>query len=452
MAQNASAIMRYTVTVADNFSDLSVQACFSGSPNDPSLSKLHASREARSAISNISWNKQTLRSVRSLKSSQFRRIKNKGCLRYQVELNDTSDRWGYNTSNYTLTKPEHWLLSPPEGSHAMIRFEHPPGIGVSHPWPAAQTSDTTDNWFRLASTSPSWSANVAFGLFKVQRIPIANTYLRLAVLPSRPAVNPDVTRQWVTESARAVLSSHGDLPQPEPQILIVPVGRQSKPIVFGRVLRGGGIGLQFFVDQHRTLNEYRDDWIPTHEFSHLLLPYISREDAWLSEGLASYYQNVMRSRDQRLNESDAWTKLLEGFERGRKGTSPNRTLAEEASGMHQNRAYHRVYWSGAAMMLIADARLREQTNGQQSLDTALAGLSECCMQLGKVWYGHDIMSRLDKITDTKVFTNTYRRYTRSNKFPNVIPTLNRLGVHERRNGVRLDDDAKFAHLRQQIMR
>lgn len=52
---------------------------------------------------------------------------------------------------------------------------------------------------------------------------------------------------------------------------------------------------------HRaTTSELSRDWTATHELSHMLLPYVASRDRWLSESLASYYQNVLRARDGRL--------------------------------------------------------------------------------------------------------------------------------------------------------
>jgi hypothetical protein len=103
-------------------------------------------------------------------------------------------------------------------------------------------------------------------------------------------------RPWLEASALAVMRVHGTLPQSDPQVLIMPADSQNEAIPFARVMRGGGIGLQFFVDPNRSAQAFAQDWKPTHEFSHLLFPYISRSDAWLSEGLASYYQNILRAR------------------------------------------------------------------------------------------------------------------------------------------------------------
>jgi hypothetical protein len=231
----------------------------------------------------------------------------------------------------------------------------------------------------------------------------------------------------------------------------MPVGRKNEAISFARVMRGGGVGLQFFVDPARPGSEFAEGWKPTHEFSHLLFPYISRDDAWLSEGLASYYQNMLRARDGRLSETEAWEKLLAGFERGRRDRKRNVTLAEEASGMHRNRSYMRVYWSGAAMLLLADKQLRETSHGQHRLDTALAALADCCMDdPGRVWRGRDIMQKLDELSASNVFMNIYRQYAHSDRFPHVEPDLRSLGVIERGGRVKLNKNAAQAELRRSM--
>ena len=70
------------------------------------------------------------------------------------------------------------------------------------------------------------------------------------------------------------------------------------------------------VDTSHDLDAFLDSWTASHELSHLLLPYISRREAWLGEGFASYYQNVLRARAGMLSQREAWQKLHAGFERG----------------------------------------------------------------------------------------------------------------------------------------
>lgn len=446
-----AATVKYTVSISNNLKSVSVNACFDGSRGDPHPRDLYINRQARSVITDLQWNDQRLPALTNWRPVRVDRAERTGCLSYQAQLVDKGERWGYTSSEYTLTDPKNWLLGPPKDSDAIIRFNLPKDIDVSLPWPGAGITDDSE-WYQLGLSNADRGSNVAFGHFKVQRIPIADTFLRLTILPGKPTPDTRITREWVVESAQAVLNAHGDLPQNEPQVLIMPIGRQDQAIPFAQVLRGGGVGLQFFVDPRRPLSDYSEDWKPAHEFSHLLLPYIDRKDAWLSEGLASYYQNVMRARDGRLSEQQAWDKLLAGFERGRRDVTSNRTLAEETSSMSQNRSYKRIYWSGAAMLFLADVELRKRTNGRHNLDTALAGVAECCMQVGKIWRAREMMQLMDEITGSNVFMQVYRQYTRSRVFPGVEPTLTDLGINERWGRVRLNNEAKFAFLRQQIMR
>ena len=180
---------------------------------------------------------------------------------------------------------------------------------------------------------------------------------------------------------------YGYFPQTHPQVLVIPIGHRDEAVVSASVLRGGGVATIFYIDENRPLTEYMDAWNPTHEFSHMLIPYVSSRDRWLSEGLASYYQNVLRARDGRLSETQAWQNLHDGFERGRKGTNGG-SLAQATRGGRSSTM--RVYWSGAALLLMADMQLRDTTNGRQSLDSAIQSLAACCMANGKTWRAREM--------------------------------------------------------------
>jgi hypothetical protein len=445
------AVSTYEVSLDESLQHVDVRICFA--PNDALRpADLHVDGDARAAISRLRWNEQRLDSVRQLR--RLRVVDTAGnCLDYRAQLQTTGRSWFTGSTDYRLTSSKDWLLAPAHGQSALIRFHLPPGMAVSAPWPPAESeaAESADDWMLLGQTPPSWSNNVVFGRFQVQPLTLGNNTLRVAILPSTPALALAQVRPWLEASALAVMRVHGTLPQSDPQMLIIPVGGQNEAIACARVVRGGGIGVQFFVDPNRSVQAFAQDWKPTHEFSHLLFPYISRSDAWLSEGLASYYQNILRARDGRLSETEAWEKLLAGFERGRRDRKRNVTLTEEASGMRHNRSFMRVYWSGAAMMFLADTRLRELSGGQQSLDTALAGLASCCMQLGEVWRADAIMRKMDEFTGYSVFTDIYRQYAHSDQFPHVQAQLRDLGIVERHGRVRLDDTAPAAKLRHALL-
>jgi hypothetical protein len=63
---------------------------------------------------------------------------------------------------------------------------------------------------------------------------------------------------------------------------------------FGQSIRGQGNALELLVDPTRPAAEFADDWTAVHELSHLMHPYLGDRGTWLAEGLATYYQNVLR--------------------------------------------------------------------------------------------------------------------------------------------------------------
>jgi predicted metalloprotease with PDZ domain len=181
----------------------------------------------------------------------------------------------------------------------------------------------------------------------------------------------------------------------------------------------------------------------------MLVPYVSRRDKWLSEGIASYYQNILRARDGRLSEQQAWQRLHRGFERGRAQTR-NETLAQATRSGYQS--IMRIYWSGAAMMLKADTELRLISNGRQSLDTALAGLQKCCIGSHRSWRARELFTELDRITGTTVFSRLHREHVSDVEFPNLSNTFKQLGLVSESESIRLDSEAPWGRIRFYIMK
>jgi hypothetical protein len=279
-------------------------------------------------------------------------------------------------------------------------------------------------------------------------VPVGGTQLRLAVVGESERERDEVFRRWIREAAQSVAAVYGRFPQEDVQILIVPLKPQREPVPWARVLRGGGVAAEFYVDRTSSLDELRNDWTATHELSHMLLPYVSSRDRWLPEGLASYYQNVLRARDGRLSEQEAWERLHAGFERGRRATRKETLSEATRSGWS---ATMRVYWSGAAMMLKADSRLRALSNGEQSLDLALERLSDCCMTRGRNWRARDLLAELDRLTGYTVFSDLYDNHVLDNAFPDVQSTFAKLGIVPRYGSITIDDDAPWKAIRMSIM-
>jgi predicted metalloprotease with PDZ domain len=111
----------------------------------------------------------------------------------------------------------------------------------------------------------------------------------------------------------------------------------------------------------------------------------------------------------------------------------------------------RVYWEGAAMILLADVRLRQLTAGKQSMDTALAALQDCCLDPERSWTARQLFARLDEITGTQVFSELYDAHVSSKEFPDLTAIYRQLGLEPAAEGVELVPDAPQRQLREAIM-
>jgi hypothetical protein len=319
------------------------------------------------------------------------------------------------------------------------------------PW---QPVPGVDNAYRLMASPENAQGVAVFGRFAYEEADIPGARLRIALLRPRNAIDDTALATiaaWVRDTASGVTLTYGRFPNPLPQIVVVPVGSHSwgdSPVPFGRVIRDGGESVELFVNERRPINEYYDDWTAMHEFSHLMLPYIRASHRWISEGFAQYYQNVLLARSGAYPELRAWQKLYEGFERGRKsrpGLSPNQAAA------HGTRATTmKVYWSGAAIALMADVELRLRSNGTESLDVVLSRLQECCLPSARTWSGPELFAKLDTLIDEPLFMPLYRRHANKAGFPDVRNLIGRLGLAVDDDIVALRRDAELAHIRHAI--
>jgi predicted metalloprotease with PDZ domain len=103
------------------------------------------------------------------------------------------------------------------------------------------------------------------------------------------------------------------------------------------------------------------------------------------------------------------------------------------------------------MLLMADVRLRQMTPGNQSLDTALAALNDCCRATDRAWSARELFDKLDEETGTRIFSEIYDQHVASKNFPDLAQTYRALGVGVGANGIELSTDDGERRLRDAIM-
>jgi len=258
-------------------------------------------------------------------------------------------------------------------------------------------------------------------------------------------------QQWVEFIADTLLQVYGHWPRQNWQISVTPVSASSnEPIPWAQVHRGEVDRVEFFTASKATTQELKRAWTGYHELAHLLIPYQGWGDAWFSEGLASYYQNILQARAGVLSEQEMWQALYEGYQRGLADTAfEGRDLRSVSDNMRQNGGFMRVYWSGAWYFLAADIRLRQQSRGRYNLDQALAELNLCCAD--------DPMSapamarKLDELNSVLLFQPLFEQVSTSSSIPPFEPIFASLGITVAGGNVQLQREGPGAELRRQIV-
>jgi predicted metalloprotease with PDZ domain len=433
---------------SDDLAEVSVELCFDGRAPD----RLYRNSQADDWSDGVYLADSRLRISERHGEVRLPTLPENACIHWQVDI-----RAALKKSNYRLVlqrgddlvmSADLWFWKASRSRDLIVNVSVPEGMSFSTPWALVESTGQFTT-YRPDRTPAIWESRIAIGRFKLQTIEVPGAHIRLAALGDLSDEQNEKFRLWIKESVLAVASVFGSFPQSQPQVLVIPAGRRREATLRALVTRGGGMAVTLMVDENRPLEEFTSDWTATHEFSHMLFPYISSRDRWLSEGLASYYQNVLRARNGRLTEKQAWQKLYEGFRRGEKGTHGGSLAQATRDGW---RSTMRVYWSGAALMLQADMQLRETSNGRQSLDTVLQSLSYCCLENGRTWRAKEMFAKLDELSNTQIFSDLYDKHVHAENFPDMRSTWEYLGVNTRYNQVRLTADAPLADVRRSIMK
>ena len=305
-----------------------------------------------------------------------------------------------------------------------LTLDLPTAYSVSAPWEITHKEGVHE--FTVPPSELNDRGLLLLGKFSNNDLTLGGVKVDLAYLGA--AEDYDKIYFWLERNLSQLWQTVEAPLQDHLQIVITPAtSRPGKsPVPFGHVLRAGHHSIQFFTDTNAKLEQLLADWTAAHEFSHLLLPYLDTNGKWVSEGFASYYQNLLMAHMGEYSPTQAWSKLLAGFgraQRERPAVSPSESVQR---GMSKSRMM--IYWSGAAMALMADVEIRTRSNGKQSLSTVLGQFSSCCLPSDRTWTVSELFQQLDRFSPGPVFIPLYNRYADRPGLPPVGETLKQLGV------------------------
>lgn len=461
---------RYELALDDALETMQLSLCIEG----PRPLRLTAAREAMAFV----------RSARVRGGPALRRDEHEfvietlgehGCVELDIDLEAAVDAHGRNAARYgddIMIAPDRWLWYParvPADVDARVRLELPDGVHATVPWlregPRVGPREA-DGWYRLEHSSFGWSAWIAFGRFEPLTFEAAGCEFEVAVLDGEREATDAGIQAWLTAAAESSAELYGRFPRARVAAVVLPSsGWGRDPVLFGMARRGGGGSVMLLLDEHARDAQLLGEWVATHELLHLTLPLI--RDAWMAEGLVTYYTTVLRARQdlvatqQRDNHAHqvafALEVMLDGFERGRGGV---RSLARASASMHETHSYARVYWGGAAIALDLDRRIRSASANHHSLDDLMRVLSPLALE-HRSFAAAELLSMMDaelerwhaagELELELSATSAAARLLDADKLPRDIAELHGLAVTIDRSQIRLlADPIDEAQLRESI--
>lgn len=458
-AREPEPVHRYHVRVDRELSTLAVHACFADSlPHHFTIDDPLAEKALLEASILLNGERQDVRSRDG--ALRFPVPSDDNCLDYRISLEAVTARQqlnhAYRLPDAILLTPQTWLWRPwSRGGRAIeFVFDLPSGMAVSVPWQPLDPGPAHRH-FRMAGTPFDWQALMAIGKLGSEEIRVPGGRLHLSLLPG-PGKMPSgqaglaLARRWLKPAALAVSQAHGRFPRKDMQLLVIPIDGGADAAPWAEVTRGGGPAVHFYMNAAADWPVFRDDWIATHELSHLLLPFVSRRDKWLSEGIASYYQNILRARVGLISEQEAWQAMADGFRRGRNATG-TASLRDATLNTRDRAQFMRVYWTGAAIALLGDIEIRQRTGNRWSLDRLIAELRGCCGTPGETWRAREIFAHFDRMTGEDVFLPLLDEHLYSRFFPRLDTAWSAIGITVKDGEVRLHTETAQQALRRSII-
>lgn len=367
--------------------------------------------------------------------------------RYAVRLGEMgaaerSYSAAYAVGQSVLAELSAWMMLPqplPEGAmlHLVPRPTRDTGFATALK-PRGQGFDLPASALRFGGYS-------VFGRFRETRLTLpgpggaGTATIRLVTLDQPTEMPADAIEAWVADTANAASRFWQGFPVDRLLLVLLPqAGREGVP--YGRVIGGGGASLLTVLGARAQPEQLQADWVLIHEMVHLGSPFVWRAP-WLTEGLATYFEPIIRFRAGRRSETSLWAEFAQDMPRG--------LDALEREGLERSR--RGMYWGGAIFMLLADLEVRERTRGRLGLEDCLRAVLRQGGDATRVVDLDWMIDACDAALGSATIRGLSQRFVRSQGPVDLDAIWRRLGVIRRQDGqVLLDDAAPDAWLRRAI--
>lgn len=254
----------------------------------------------------------------------------------------------------------------------------------------------------------------------------------------------DAVAGRVKDAAKAVAVFYGRFPVTRARVLIIPA--EGRAGVFRGTTWGGMRGwpgmTRISVGEKTTAKQLADDWMMTHELTHMAFPNLPDENHWMEEGLATYVEPIARVQAGQMKAETIWRDMMDGMPKGEPENGDE--------GLDRTHTWGRTYWGGALFCLVADVEIRKETKNRKGLQDALRAIVEAGGTIDQDWPITRAFDVGDKATGTHVLTQMYAKWSVSPVTVDLNALWKDLGVPRGGDRVEFDGKAPLAKVREGI--
>jgi len=232
-------------------------------------------------------------------------------------------------------------------------------------------------------------------------------------------------KSWIMHAERGLTGLFGPLPY-QYRVYFYRKTDANDPVPWAETWKQYGRDVHFHVDTSHSWQTFMEDWTAPHELSHLMFPYLGDSGRWFAEGIASYLQYQIMYANNTIDWPEGIARYKDRFRHARSQGHEDISIVDLSRIVGKHGAYVRLYWGGAAYFMQADKRLYEERG--MRLTDVLKKYIHCCYQ-GRGARVSSMIKTFDKISKSKIFTETYSTTIAQADFPETREALAWLSQH-----------------------
>lgn len=212
-------------------------------------------------------------------------------------------------------------------------------------------------------------------------------------------------RKWLDSVTVSVALTIGEYPF-YTRYFVHLYDKMGEPVPWAHTSRGRfPERVHFYIDPDYDISAFLNDWTAQHEISHLSLPFLGKENAWFSEGHATFLQcQVMHTMGIYTKDelTDRYkTRMLEI----KKNYQTDQSMIEAIYANKMKYNYSSMYWGGVSYFLKIDRLLKKQN---QSIVDLFKKYLTCCRREDDSI--EDVITSFDNLSGTTLFSDHYEMY------------------------------------------